>query len=146
MIIKTGLKASNNNSNFVVSQQDQMNLTFNSSAVQPPPLRQLYLGIICIIPKPFCIGSGCGSVGRADAFYSKDLRFESSHQQNFILNIFNVNCRIDDNKEKRGRDWTIFIKKNFYAGFWGNLMSLPKSNYRSSTQVVQLQVIYITSY
>ena len=111
MIIKTSLKASNNNSNFVVSQQDQMNLTFNSSAVQPPPLRQLYLGIICIIPKPFCIGSGCGSVGRADAFYSKDLRFESSHQQNFILNIFNVNCRIDDNKEKRGRDWTIFIKK-----------------------------------
>ena len=52
--------------------------------------------------------SGCGSVDRAVAFNSRDPRFESSHRQNFILNI---NCQLywkDENKEKRGRDWPIF--------------------------------------
>ena len=33
-------------------------------------------------------GSDCGSVGRAITWP----RFESSHQQNFIKNIFSVNC------------------------------------------------------
>ena len=37
------------------------------------------------------LDSGCGSVGRAVASDIKNPGFESSHQQNFIINIFNVN-------------------------------------------------------
>ena len=33
-------------------------------------------------------GSGCGSVGRADAYNSRGLRFKSSHRQTFISNIY----------------------------------------------------------
>ena len=39
-----------------------------------------------------CLGSGCGSVGRAVAFDIRDPRFGSSHQQTFIKHLFNVNC------------------------------------------------------
>ena len=42
-------------------------------------------------------GSGCGSVGRAVASDTRDPRFESSHQRNFIYQLYN---RIDKNKEK----------------------------------------------
>ena len=38
------------------------------------------------------LGSGCGSVGRAVAPDTRGPRFESSHQQNFIMNMLNVNC------------------------------------------------------
>ena len=34
------------------------------------------------------LGSGCGSVGRAVAFDTRGPRFESSHRQKFILNIY----------------------------------------------------------
>ena len=37
-------------------------------------------------------GSGCGSVGRVVASDIRGPRFESSHQQVFIMNIFTVNC------------------------------------------------------
>ena len=33
------------------------------------------------------LGSGCGSVGRAVASYVRGPQFESSHWQNFILNM-----------------------------------------------------------
>ena len=44
--------------------------------------------------KVFSLGSGCGSVGRMIASDSRGLRFESSHQQNFIYieHLFTVNC------------------------------------------------------
>ena len=45
-------------------------------------------------------GSGCGSVGRAVASNARGPRFESSHWQTFILNIY---CQLhwkDENKEK----------------------------------------------
>ena len=37
-------------------------------------------------------GSGCGSVGRAVASNTRGPQFESSHRQEFIMNIFIVNC------------------------------------------------------
>ena len=43
------------------------------------------------------LGSGCGSVGRAAASYTRDLQFESRHRQNFIYQLYN---RKDENKEK----------------------------------------------
>ena len=48
--------------------------------------------------KNMCLkGSGCGSVGRAVAPNSWDPQFESSHQQNFIYQLF---YRNNENKEK----------------------------------------------
>ena len=50
------------------------------------------------------MGSGCGSVGRVVASNSRGQRFESSHQQKFILNIY---CQLywkDENKEKEARN------------------------------------------
>ena len=44
--------------------------------------------------------SGCGSVGRAVASNSRGLRFESSHQQKIILNVYCQLYRKDENKEK----------------------------------------------
>ena len=41
--------------------------------------------------------SGCGAVGRAVASDTRDPRFESSHLQNFICQLYN---RKDQNKEK----------------------------------------------
>ena len=38
------------------------------------------------------LGSGCGSVGRAVASYTRRPQFESSHHQDFLMNIFTVNC------------------------------------------------------
>ena len=43
------------------------------------------------------LGSGCGSVGGAVAYDTRDLQFESRLQQNFIYLLFN---RKDKNKEK----------------------------------------------
>ena len=45
--------------------------------------------------KQLCLGSGCGSVGRAVTSNSRGPRFESSHQQQFIYieHVFTVNCR-----------------------------------------------------
>ena len=56
-------------------------------------------------------GSGCGSVARVVASDSRGPWFESSHRQKIILNIY---CQLywkDENKEKRGREWLIFLKK-----------------------------------
>ena len=46
------------------------------------------------------VGSGCGSVDRAVASNTRGLWFKSSHQQNFILKIFTVNCEKTKIKEK----------------------------------------------
>ena len=40
---------------------------------------------------------------------TRDPQFESSHRQNFIMNIFTVNCLKYKNKAKRGLDWP-FLK------------------------------------
>ena len=54
------------------------------------------------------MGSGCGSVGRAVASYTRDIQFKFSHQQNFIMSgMFAVRCWKDKNKEKRGWEWPI---------------------------------------
>ena len=49
------------------------------------------------------LGTDCGSVGGAVASDARGLRFESSHWQTFISDIylFTVNCiEIGENKEK----------------------------------------------
>ena len=62
------------------------------------------------------MGSGYGSVGRAVASDTRGPQFESSHWQKFIY-ILNI-CLLstvywkDENKEKRGREWPIFLKNN----------------------------------
>ena len=55
-------------------------------------------------------GSGGGSVGRAVVSDSRGPRFESSHQQKIILNIYCQLYSKDENKEKRGREWPIYKK------------------------------------
>ena len=61
------------------------------------------------------MGSGGGSVGRAVASNSRGPRFESSHQQKFISNIY---CQLywkDENKEKEAGNGP--LKKNLmHAG------------------------------
>ena len=57
-----------------------------------------------------CLGSGCGSVGRAVASNSRGKLFESSHRQKFILNVY---CQLywkDENKEKEA--WNGLFKKD----------------------------------
>ena len=54
--------------------------------------------------KPCWTGSGCGSVGRAITSDTRDPRFESRHQQNFIYQfIYQLYNRKDKNKEKEAR-------------------------------------------
>ena len=55
--------------------------------------------------------TGCGSVGRAVASDTRVPQFKSSHQRNLIMNTFTLNCWNDKNKEKRGREWSIFKQK-----------------------------------
>ena len=61
------------------------------------------------------MGSGCGSVGRAVASDTRGPRFESSYRQKkiYILNIWLLSTVYwkDKNKEKRGRERPIFLKK-----------------------------------
>ena len=69
--------------------------------------------------------SGCGSVGRVVASNSRGLRFESSHRQKSILNVFTVNC-IEKTKIKKKRPMIahLFKKVVFYPrnldSIWGS--------------------------
>ena len=58
-------------------------------------------------------GSGCGSVGRAVAFDTRGPRFDSSHRQNFIEHLFNINCveKMKINKKRPGMAH-FFLKKS----------------------------------
>ena len=59
-------------------------------------------------------GSGCGSVGRAVASNTRGPRFESRHGQ-ILKSIYLLSTVLfwkDENKGKRGREWSIFWKKN----------------------------------
>ena len=59
------------------------------------------------------LGSGCDSVGRVVASNSRGPRFESSHWQKFILNIY---CQLywkDENKEKEAGNGPFL--KNIYG-------------------------------
>ena len=62
--------------------------------------------------KKIGLGSGGGSVGKAVASDTRGPRFNSRHQQSFYLN--NVYCQLywkDENKENRGQEWPIFLRK-----------------------------------
>ena len=56
------------------------------------------------------LGSGCGSVGRADAFDTRGPRFDSSHRQNFIEHLFIINC-IEKTKINKKRPGLAHFKK-----------------------------------
>ena len=58
------------------------------------------------------MGIGCGSVGRAVASDTRGPQFESSHWQDFIMNIFTDNCWKDENNEKEAENGPIFIGKS----------------------------------
>ena len=74
------------------------------------------------------MGSGCASVGRMVASDTRGPRFESSLWQKFIYieHLFTVNCVLKRRKKrkKRGKEWTILKKKNF---FWSSfpICNLP---------------------
>ena len=74
------------------------------------------LSIIVIIK--MTTGSGCGSVGRAVASDTRGPRFESSHRQKIILNIY---CQLywkDENKEKEAGNGPFKKNKNDYSNLW----------------------------
>ena len=56
------------------------------------------------------MGSGCGSVGRAVAYDTRDLQFKSRRWQNFI---YQLHDRKDENKEKEAGNF--FLKKKLSA-------------------------------
>ena len=58
------------------------------------------------------MGSGGGSVGRAVTSDASGPRFESSHRQKFILNIYCQLSRKDENKEKEAGNGPFFVKKH----------------------------------
>ena len=53
--------------------------------------------------------SGCDSVGRVVTYDTRGSKLESSHLQNFIMNIFTVNCLKDENEEKEAWKYTLKI-------------------------------------
>ena len=59
------------------------------------------------------LGSGCGSVGRADASDTRGLRFESSHWQTFILYVYCQMYWKDENKEKEAKNGPFKRKEAF---------------------------------
>ena len=46
------------------------------------------------------VRSGCASFGISVDSNTSGLRFESSHHEHFIMNIWNINCQKIENKEK----------------------------------------------
>ena len=61
-----------------------------SSPITPRP--EMFVQLVSMLVKKEQLGSGCGSVGRAVASYTRGPRFESSHRQKFIEHLFTVNC------------------------------------------------------
>ena len=60
------------------------------------------------------LGSGCGSVGRAVAFDTRDLRFESSHRRIFKWNIWlPIAKSIEKTKIKEKKPGMACLKKTF---------------------------------
>ena len=78
------------------------NQAFDNNQCKLWPIKKKLTDILA----PYCtqrnnkiLGSGCGSVGRAIASNPRDLRFESIHWQEIVLNIY---CQLywrDENKE-----------------------------------------------
>ena len=55
--------------------------------------------------------NGCGSVGTAVAVDTRGPRFDSSHQQNFIKHLFNINCIEKTKINKKRPGMAHFFKK-----------------------------------
>ena len=122
----------------------------------------------------FHLGSGCGSVGRVVASNTRGPRFESSNRQDFIMNIFTVNCwKVEKKRKKRpgmaqwknkrkcesrgfsssrwcnrfGSKWNL----NFYLGkkslfmFRGHSLVDTKSSWSSSSSTTSTSSDYIVN-
>ena len=59
-------------------------------------------------------GSGGGSVGKAVTSCTWSLQFESHHRHQWPI-FYQLEFRKDENKEKRGRVWPIFWKKEWHV-------------------------------
>ena len=57
------------------------------------------------------MGSDCGSVGRAVAFDTRGLRFDSSHRQNFIEHLFIISCIEKTKINKKRPGMAHFLKR-----------------------------------
>ena len=75
---------------------------------QIPVNRQMKADIVRVSPT-LVRGSGCGSVGRAVASYTRDPRFKSRHRQNFTYQLYN---RKDKNREKEAGNGPALKKLN----------------------------------
>ena len=71
-----------------------------------------------LAPKTQKSGSGCDSVGRAVASDTRVPLFESRHQEFFNVYTFLpiVKCIKTRYQIKRGREWPIFVKKEYGEG------------------------------
>ena len=49
------------------------------------------------------LGNGCGSVGRAVAYNTRDLRFKSSHRQIFMHNMCCLHLTVENTKNEKKR-------------------------------------------
>ena len=61
-------------------------------------------------------GSGCGSVGRAVASDTRDLRFESCHRQTFLWKICQLSTLLKTKIKKKRPGMPHFLQKRF--SFW----------------------------
>ena len=64
--------------------------------------------------KNFIVGHWLWLSGRAIASDTSGLRFEYSHRQTFIENLFTVNCVEKTKIQKNGREWS---PKNLFIVF-----------------------------
>ena len=90
-----------------------------------------YLKLFCLISASFkeqktrrlkvarkgnkLLGSRCGSVGRALATNTLGPQFKSDYRQNFIMNIFTVNCCKDKIKKKEAGRVYLYFKRRSYC-------------------------------
>ena len=63
---------------------------------------------------PLCRGSGCGSVGRAVTWYTR-VWIQTSAKLLYWTFVYCQLYWIDENKEKRCREWPLFLKKHYIS-------------------------------
>ena len=80
--------------------QPRQDLIWQNKLIDSSPFPSFYthqLPLLSVGSEVNCMGSGCGSVGRAVASITRDPRFESRHRHNCINQLYN---RKHQNKEK----------------------------------------------
>ena len=75
----------------------------------------------------FALGSGCGAVGSAVAYETRDPQFESRHWRNFIYELYNIK---DKNNEKEAVNSPSL--KKYFAKL--NLIDVSRKHYFDSQE------------